>query len=77
MKVLELINILETMPDTAEVHLHYDGALRIDNVCTWFTRDGVAAIGGRDEPVYYTEDRPAHAPDSATDPYWSTNNVRP
>jgi hypothetical protein len=49
----------------------YDGALRVDINRVWLARSGYVGLGRDDEVLYYTEDRPEHAPDEARTPYWN------
>ncbi|MBK7186601.1 MAG: hypothetical protein IPH85_11915 [Ignavibacteria bacterium] len=62
MKVKELIEALGKLPADVPVSIIYDGASRHQVGSVWLAKSGQVCVCGDAEPVYYDEDRPAHAP---------------
>ncbi len=62
MKVKELIEALSKLPADVPVSIIYDGASRHQVGSVWLAKSGQVCVCGDAEPVYYDEDRPAHAP---------------
>jgi len=71
MLVAELIKKLQALDPKLEVHIHYDGADRIDEVGVYVSRSGYAVLAESPSDIYYDEDRPVGAPLSKAFPAWS------
>lgn len=70
MKVKEIIKILETMPQEAEMGHLWDGAVRSHIDTVYLAKSGVVVGAPKGEPAYYDEDRPKDAPSEKQDGYW-------
>lgn len=62
MKVCELIDVLQQLPDDAQVSVVYEGCARMDIGNAWLANSGKVVIAGEHAPIYYDEDRPKGAP---------------
>jgi hypothetical protein len=68
MKVHQLIKVLQSMPQEAEVLHVYDGSPHdIEHV--WLSRNGDVITSFCSEPVYSLNDRPANSSDER---FWHT-----
>ena len=72
MKVSELVEVLMTMPGDAEVLHLWDGEARTGIEHVWLARDGNVITADNGMVCYSTETRPASAPTSDEDNYWSS-----
>lgn len=68
--VKELIEILQGLPQKAEVGVLYDGAVRADVSGAYLAQNGTVVVGCYTEPAYNDEDRPIGAPTEKEDPYF-------
>ena len=72
MKVGKLIELLQTMPQDAEVLHLWDGEPRTGIEHVWLARDGSVVTADNRMVCYSTESRPADAPTEKEDRYWHT-----
>lgn len=75
MTVAELIKILELMPESAEVQMHWDGEPRTDVEAVWLTQAGTVSIGWLTEPVYSDEGRTSSSPSMKISPYLAVDDM--
>lgn len=73
--IKEIIDILKTMPQDAEMGCLWDGACRSTVDGIYLAKSGVVVGAPYEEPAYYDEDRPEGAPLEKDDPYYSPVKV--
>ena len=71
MKIKEIIKILKTMPQNAEMGHLWDGAVRslVDGI--YLAKSGLVVGAPAEHPAYYDEDRPKGAPTAEEDDNWA------
>lgn len=67
-----LIEILKTLPQDAEVGVIWDGGMRSIVRFAWETKGGEIALADYGDVVYSDRSRPKHAPSPDEDKYWRT-----
>lgn len=72
MTVVELIEKLKQLPQTADVVYVYDGGTYGSADHVWSSNDGRIVLAGSGETVYDDVDRPTTAPTAEENPYWRT-----
>jgi len=68
----QLIEILQAMPQDAEVLHLWDGKARTTIEVVWLSRDGRIITADKGMICYDTETRPPDAPTKEEDRYWQT-----
>ena len=72
MKVRNLINSLQGLPQDADVWIIYDGEARIEADVVFVARSGNVMLTDTNQPVYSSESRPVSAPTEEQNLYWKT-----
>jgi len=72
MKVKQLIEKLQEMPEDAKVLHLWDGAPRTGIEHVWLSKGGDVITADNDMVCYSTESRPINAPTSSESEYWHT-----
>lgn len=74
MTIKEIIEVLKTMPQDAQMGHLWDGAVRsmVDGI--YLSQSGVVVGAPEGEPAYNDEDRPVGAPNENEDRYFKPVN---
>lgn len=72
MNVIELIEMLEELPEAAEVWCLWDGELRSSIEHAYLGKTGYVVLADYDEGAYSDSGRPVDAPTQIKDQWWST-----
>ena len=72
MKVSDLINGLQKMPQDADVLCLWDGELRTEVNIIYESKGGDVVLADFNDVCYSTNSRPKNAPTASSSPYWHT-----